>query len=335
MLRQRENGIWYADISIAGKPRITKSCFTKNKKQAQEYHDKLTAEAWRVTQLKEQPKHTWMDAVALWLKIKGNKRSIEDDKDKLRWLDKYLGKQMLNDIDGAMLTRISDAKLADGVAEATVNRYMALVRSVMNLAQAHSLMGVPPSFKGRICREDTERVIYMTKEQANHLMTYLPASLQAPYKFALTTGLRRSNVFGLKWNQIDVERKCAWIVSADAKGKQGIAIPLNSTALDIINSRHADKDKSVYLFGGLHAPEHKAWKRYLRLSGVGESISGQFGVGLRWHDLRHTWATWHVMAGTPLEVLQKMGGWKSYKMVQKYAHFTPAHLAQYSENAGF
>ena len=52
-------------------------------------------------------------------------------------------------------------------------------------------------------------------------------------------------------------------------------------------------------------------------------------VDLRWHGLRHTWATWHVQRGTPLEVLQELGGWSDYKMVKRYAHFTHQHLQQY------
>lgn len=56
--------------------------------------------------------------------------------------------------------------------------------------------------------------------------------------------------------------------------------------------------------------------------------------GLRWHDLRHTWASWHVMNGTPLEVLQKLGGWQSLEMVLRYAHLSPGHLAQFAGNSG-
>jgi integrase len=52
-----------------------------------------------------------------------------------------------------------------------------------------------------------------------------------------------------------------------------------------------------------------------------------------WHDLRHTWATWHVMGGTPLEVLQKLGGWKDLRMVLKYAHLAESFVDRYAENA--
>jgi integrase len=47
----------------------------------------------------------------------------------------------------------------------------------------------------------------------------------------------------------------------------------------------------------------------------------------RWHDLRHTWATLHAQAGTPLHVLQELGGWRTPAMVRRYAHLTGTHLA--------
>ncbi|UUZ52719.1 tyrosine-type recombinase/integrase [Massilia sp. H-1] len=47
----------------------------------------------------------------------------------------------------------------------------------------------------------------------------------------------------------------------------------------------------------------------------------------RWHDLRHTWASWHVQNGTPLHVLQELGGWESEAMVRRYAHLSASHLA--------
>jgi site-specific recombinase XerD len=50
------------------------------------------------------------------------------------------------------------------------------------------------------------------------------------------------------------------------------------------------------------------------------------------HTLRHTWASWHVMAGTPLEVLQQLGGWSGMDMVLKYSHLAPGYLARYAGN---
>ena len=54
--------------------------------------------------------------------------------------------------------------------------------------------------------------------------------------------------------------------------------------------------------------------------------------GFTWHGLRHTWATWHAQSGTPLEVLQKLGGWADPRMVQNYAHHSPGFIASYANN---
>ena len=63
-----------------------------------------------------------------------------------------------------------------------------------------------------------------------------------------------------------------------------------------------------------------AWENACKRAGIED---------FRWHDLRHTWASWHVQEGTPLHVLQELGGWESPEMVRKYAHLTPWHLAEW------
>jgi integrase len=54
----------------------------------------------------------------------------------------------------------------------------------------------------------------------------------------------------------------------------------------------------------------------------------------RWHDLRHTWASWHVQSGTPLFALQELGGCESAEMVRRYAHLAADHLAPFAERLG-
>ena len=66
----------------------------------------------------------------------------------------------------------------------------------------------------------------------------------------------------------------------------------------------------------------KAWRAALKRAGI---------ENFRWHDLRHTWASWHIQQGTPVHVLQELGGWSDIRMVQQYAHLAPEHLAQYAE----
>ena len=78
----------------------------------------------------------------------------------------------------------------------------------------------------------------------------------------------------------------------------------------------------VFTFNGKPVTQvnTKEWRKALKQAGI---------VNFRWHDLRHTWASWHIQDGTPLHVLQELGGWSTPEMVQKYAHLSSAHLAQW------
>jgi integrase len=61
----------------------------------------------------------------------------------------------------------------------------------------------------------------------------------------------------------------------------------------------------------------KAWRHALKRAGIED---------FRWHDLRHTWATLQRQAGTPTHELQRLGGWKTQSMVERYAHLAPEGL---------
>ena len=66
----------------------------------------------------------------------------------------------------------------------------------------------------------------------------------------------------------------------------------------------------------------RAWKAACRRAGIED---------FRFHDLRHTWASWVIQAGVPLSVLQEMGGWESIEMVRRYAHLAPNHLTGHAK----
>ena len=68
---------------------------------------------------------------------------------------------------------------------------------------------------------------------------------------------------------------------------------------------------------------NNAWRAALKRAGIQD---------FRWHDLRHTWASWHAQNGTPLNVLQELGGWESVEMVRRYAHLNSDHLSVYAKS---
>lgn len=79
----------------------------------------------------------------------------------------------------------------------------------------------------------------------------------------------------------------------------------------------------TYLGDPVKRPNQRAWREAVKRAGLED---------FHWHDLRHTWATWHVRNGTPLPVLHKLRSWACIDMVLRYAHFSDEHLAGYVEN---
>jgi integrase len=252
------------------------------------------------------------------LKETTHKATHESDKGKLRWLDRYLRGKALEHITRDMLSAIAEAKARES-SGATANRHMALVRAILRRA-ANDWEWIDRVPKVRMYREAKRRVRWLTPEQADRLMTHLPQHQADMVRFALSTGLRQGNVTGLEWSQIDLQGRRAWIHADQAKARKAIAVPLNDTAVVVIERQVGKHPERVFTFRGkpVQWVNTAAWKTGLREAGIED---------FRWHDLRHTWASWHIQAGTPVYELQELGGWGSSDMVRRYAHLAPRQLA--------
>ncbi len=316
---------WWISISHNGQ-RILRSTGTTNKVEAQEYHDKLKAELWRLTKLDNKAVYSWREAVLRWLRESSHKRSIEDDKYHLRWLDMYLKNFQLHEISRDVLEDVAIKKEATGVTPTTVNRMLEVVRAILRkaLREWEWLDKVPVI---RMRHIEKKRVRWLTLEQANRLLKELPSHLKEMVAFSLATGLRASNVTGLQWAEIDLEKRHAWIHPDEAKMKKAIPVPLNDNALDVLHARQGKDPKYVFTYKGksIQQCNTKAWKKALERAGI---------ENFRWHDLRHTWASWHVQQGTSLQELQQLGGWSSFEMVLRYAHLSSDHLLSAANRIG-
>jgi integrase len=258
-----------------------------------------------------------------WLKEQAHKATIETDKMHFRWLDRYLGGKMLDAITRNVIDRITDAKLKEGVSNATVNRMLELVRAVLRkCVNEWEWLERAPSM--RMLKEPTRRIRFLTHDEARRLLATLPEHLADMAAFSLATGLRRANVTGLLWSQVDLVRRVAWIHPDQAKARRAIAVPLNNEAVILIRKQAGTHPTHVFSFRGkpITQVSTKAWYAALERAGIED---------FRWHDLRHTWASWHVQQGTPLFALQELGGWESPEMVRRYAHLTAEHLAPYAD----
>lgn len=317
MALYKRNETWWVSFTHNGQ-RIQRSTGTTNKIAAQEYHDKLKAELWNLTKLENKPVYSWRDAVMRWLRENSAKRSIETDKVHLRWLDGHLKTYQLHEISRDVLENVALKKEDEGVTLTTVNRVMEVVRAI--LTKAHKewewIDKVPVV---RMRQVEKNRIRWLTVEEANRLLKELPQHLRDMATFSLATGLRAANVTGLKWADIDLDKHHAWIHPDQAKTKKAIPVPLNKDALAILKAREGKHPQFVFTYQNkrINKCSTRAWTNALKRAGI---------ENFRWHDLRHTWASWHVQSGTSLQELQQLGGWSSFEMVLRYAHLSGDHL---------
>lgn len=295
MALYKRKTIWWISISHNGQ-RIQRSTGTSNKVAAQEYHDKFKAELWSLTKLDNKMVYSWRDAVLRWLKESEHKRSIDDDKSHLRWLDSFLKNYQLHEITRDVFEDVAGKKEATGVSATTVNRMMEVVRAILRKAHMEwEWLDKVPVIRMR--QIEKKRIRWLTLVQAKRLLCELPLHLKDMVAFSLATGLRASNVTGLQWHDIDLKKAHAWIHPDEAKMKKAIPVPLTDDAMAVLKSRRGQHPKYVFTYKGkpIRQCNTKAWKKALERAGI---------ENFRWHDLRDTWASWHVQNGTSLQELQ-------------------------------
>ncbi|WP_245738967.1 tyrosine-type recombinase/integrase [Nitrosomonas marina] len=239
----------------------------------------------------------------------------------LRWLDDYLRGRTLDSITRDDIDLLTKSRSSEGVTNATTNRTLAVVRAILRRAQ-HEWEWIDKHPKIKMLPEPKKRIRWLTHDEADRLLRELPTHLRDMARFTLETGLRQSNVSGLTWSQVDIDRKFAWIHPDQAKAKKAIPVPLSEAAIQIILEQKGKNDTYIFTYGGnkIRNVSTKAWWKALDRAGIKD---------FRWHDLRHTWASWMVQNGCPLHVLQELGGWSNYEMVLRYAHLNSDHLSKY------
>lgn len=237
----------------------------------------------------------------------------------LRWLDQHLSGVALADIDRDRIDALPLAKrreprvvrtnrgivpTGETISAGPVRRVIGVLKAVLNAAVEWEWLDRAPVTKRT--KIVTKRIRWLTQAEAERLLAELPEHLADMARFSLETGLRRSNVTGLQWSQFDMVRRVAWIHPDQAKAKKAITVPLSDTAIAVLRRQLAKKRvpefvDSVFVYHGkpVYQTVTAAWRKAQKRAGIRD---------FRWHDLRHTWANWHV---------------------QRYAHLSADHLAHW------
>jgi integrase len=296
---------WWVRFSVKGQE-VRQSSGTDRKESAEAFEQQLREAIWNEQNLGIEV-HTWEEATERWFKEKAHKRSL------LRDRQAFSALELSGDISEIRPDEIS------GVGA----RELAALRSILNACVKWGWLDRSPKVEVPPPVEHDPR--WINPAQFVTLIKELPPHAQQIAKFGAATGLRSSNIRKLKWSA--VLNKTAYIASLSAKAKKPIGIPLNVDALAIL--RQQAKVHPVYVFtdhlGRAPVGSLKTcWGKARERAGIAD---------FRFHDLRHTWAAWHVLGGTPPIILKELGGWSSLAMVEKYGHINPGHLADWAANS--
>lgn len=309
------------------------------------------------------PEVTFDEACLRWLEEKAEKKSLDDDKSRMGfWLLHFQGMKLKDVTEAKIYMAISkmtnrraeenhrlrtQSLLKQGkempefkpvaVTTSTKAKHLALMKSILRTAEKDwKWLEKAPVIK--IPQVRNKRVRWLEPHEAQRLVYECPEPLKSTVIFALVTGLRRSNIVNLEWQQIDMQRKVAWIHPDQSKSGKAIGVALNDTACKILREQIGNHHKWVFVHLSatkrsdgtstaavrkLRIDSNTAWRLALKRAGIDN---------FRFHDLRHTWASWLIQAGVPLSVLQEMGGWESIEMVRRYAHMAPNHLSEHAKH---
>lgn len=214
-------------------------------------------------------------------------------------------------------------------SRSTINKQVHVLSNLFTMAIEWGMLDKSPFEQMKNGRKRTLRVkeqnreLFLTPDEANKLLEEAPDHLREIIIIALNTGMRRGEILGLKWNQISKH----WIYLKETKTDEQRQVPINEDVdrvLKVIKARQMregtfKRTGRVFLFNGKPVSSiETAWR----------ATRKRTGIKCRFHDLRHTFASWYLKKRKNLAALQKLLGHKEITMTMRYAHIIEDDLLE-------
>ena len=203
------------------------------------------------------------------------------------------------------------------ISPATINRQLGTLRGLLNKAVAWGKLQSSPMKSVQFLKEPAGRLRFLETEEIVKLLSNCSPSLRPIVVLAVFTGMRRGEILGLKWNNIDYKRGI--ITLLDTKNGQKREVPMSDTVKNAIIQVRKHPG-SPYVF----CNEHGQGRHDIRKS-YATALKKSAIIGFRFHDLRHTFASQLVMSGIDLNTVRELLGHKDITMTLRYSHLAPRH----------
>ncbi|PXX09501.1 site-specific recombinase XerD [Nitrosomonas ureae] len=265
--------------------------------------------------------------------VKPRKRSWKRDDELYRLRIKAVfGHKRLNEITRQQIQLFHTALMHEGLAAATCNHHIKLLKHALNLAIDWEMLQTNPASRIPLFHEDNKVENYLEQHELERLLNVLRTddnrSVCFIAMFLLSTAARLNEVLRATWSQIDQHTRVWRIPASNSKSKRVRAVPLNDSAIEVLSQLDTE-GKFEYLFINAktklpYVTIHKVWERLRKKAGLSH---------IRLHDIRHLHASLLVNSGRTLYEVQQILGHSSPSVTQRYAHLSTKSLQEASNSA--
>lgn len=261
------------------------------------------------------------------------KRSWKRDDELYRLRIKAVfGHKRLNEITRQQIQLFHTALKEEGLAAATANLHIKMLKRCCNLAIDWEMLDKNPVARVPLYFEDNRVENYLEQHELERLLNVLRTdenrSVCLIVLFLLSTGARLNEALRATWNQIDRQTRVWRIPASNSKSKRVRAIPLNDSAIEVLSQLDTE-GKFEYLFINAktklpYVTIHKVWERLSKKTGI---------PYVRIHDVRHAFASFLINSGRTLYEVQQILGHSSPLVTQRYAHLSTKSLQDAANTA--
>ena len=334
-----------------------KTCSFPTKREAEDWAKKIENEIreGRYFDKQEATKHTVKDMLKRYeLEVMPNKAysTVLAQRSHITYWKDEIGNLTLAEISSALLSehkgKLLHTKTSRGAkrAHSTVNRYMALISHALTIATKEwQWITENPALNVGNLKEDNERVRFLSEDEEvdgevikGERTRLLEASRASDNKalypavvLALSTGARRMEIMNLRWQDIDFKR--GMVTLHTTKNKERRALYLTGHALELVKELRKVRRRDSDLLFPAKAKKKKEGQKVIQRITRPVDLKRSFATALkkaniedfRWHDLRHSSASYLAMNGASLAEIAEILGHKTLQMVKRYSHISESH----------
>jgi len=318
--------IWWITFTGPDGKRHYQSTGTTSKTEAEKilYQTKAEINAHKTPSIlvfNRNKKHLFRELAGEYEKWSEQQKGFMKKKNRIKHLRDRFGDYPLINFSTRLIEQFQMERIRKGNTPATVNRYISILKHMFTKARDWEMVNHETYEKVRSVKplpENNSRLRFLTKEECAALIDACEPHLKPIVRLALNTGMRKSEILNLRWDQVDLQH--GFILLDKTKNGERREIPINSTVRHTLSKMIRRLDIPYVFFNPRSGKPYKdirmAFHTALRRARIKD---------FRFHDLRHTFASHLVMAGVDIRTVQELLGHKTLDMTLRYAHLAPSH----------